>query len=74
MQFKEIKQLFIDVTDACIITEIIYDLGDYYFLSNEALVALMNVELENDDLANDKKHNKKLIKMMQSFIDNVTNN
>lgn len=74
MQFKEIKQLFVDVTDACVITEIIYDLGDYYFLSNEALIALMNVELEDDDVADDKKHNKELIQMMQSFIDNVTNN
>lgn len=73
MQFKEIKQLFVDVTDPCVITEIIYDLGDYYFLSNEALVALMNVELANDDVAYDKKHNKELIQMMQSFIDNVTN-
>lgn len=73
MQFKEIKQLFVDITDACVITEIIYDLGDYYFLSNEALIALMNVDLEDDDIAYDKKHNKKLIQIMQSFIDNVTN-
>lgn len=73
MQFKEIKQLFVDVTDPCVITEIIYDLGDYYFLSNETLIALMNVELEDDDIAYNKKHNKKLIQMMQSFIDNITN-
>ena len=73
MQFKEIKQLFVDITDPCIITEIIYDLGDYYFLSNNELIALMNVELKDDDIAYDKKHNKELIRMMQSFIDNVTN-
>lgn len=69
MQFKQIRQLYIDITEHKIITNVIYEGGDYYCYAGNQFVAQVDVnyDLYRKVTEEDKNDVKEMI---QSFIDN----
>lgn len=69
IEFDKITQSYVDVTQHSQIDEVIYELGTYYFVSNNDVVAVLTARFSDRD---SEKMLTRLRSYMQSFIDSIT--
>ena len=69
VEFEKVTQLYVDVTNHYQISEVIYELGNYYFVANNDVVAVLTANFSDKDF---DTLLEKLKSMIQSFIDSTT--